>query len=202
MGDSSPIVSAARFSPHLRRVAGNHHRGARVARRRLAPQPDGQVARGVRTRRPSPSGPIPIPERSAVLGAKREPKRGDQRLKANHRTAASMHQTLLRYLAGLSVFAREGPSTGTLADVPTQLLTAVLARVGELGWERDDRALLFAVLAKDSRASVRRAVTAAQCAFEKPRNWSLTLKDLEDRPCRKRCGRSARASAPPHETSS
>ena len=107
------------------------------------------------------------------MDAKREPKRGDERLKANHRAAASMHQTLLRYLAGLSVFAREGPSTGTLADVPTQLLTAVLARVGELGWERDDRALLFAVLAKDSRASVRRAVTAAQCAFEKPRNRSF-----------------------------
>ncbi len=84
-----------------------------------------------------------------------------------------MHQTLLRYLAGLSVFAREGPSTGTLADVPTQLLTTILAQVGELDWERDDRALLFAVLAKDARTSVRRAVAAAQCAAEKPRNRSF-----------------------------
>ncbi len=73
-----------------------------------------------------------------------------------------MGQTLLRYLGGLSAVARDGPSTGTLDEIPTELLTAVLARASQAGWKAEDRTLLFAVLAKDSRISVQRALTVAR----------------------------------------
>jgi hypothetical protein len=83
-----------------------------------------------------------------------------------HRSAAATRQSLLRYLAGLSVVAHEGPSTGTLADVPTELLTAVLAHSSELGWQKEDRDLLFAVLATDPRDSIRRALKVAKRTSE------------------------------------
>jgi len=89
-------------------------------------------------------------------------------LTSTHRAPSPTRQSLLRYLAGLSGRVPEGPSIGTLADVPTELLTALLPRSGELGWAEEDRALLLAVLADDSRDPVRRAVALAQTAPAEP----------------------------------